>query len=60
MSSRYVLKIHPSILEQETEYGGEMVGCPVGQESVEWSEKLLAATLLCRYTHLYKPVHTYL
>ena len=48
MTSRYVLKIHPSILEQTTESGGEEITCQVGPDSLEWSEKFLAATLLCK------------
>ena len=50
MTSKYVLKIHPSILEQTTMSGeGEEITCQVGEDSLEWSEKFLAATLLCKY-----------
>jgi hypothetical protein len=52
VTSKYVLKIHPSILEHTSESGGEEITCQVGPDRVEWSEKFIAATLLCKFHFL--------
>ena len=50
VASKYLLRVHPSILEHtSTSMGEEEVTCQVGEDTIQWSEKFLAASLLCKF-----------